>query len=250
MKTTTPAMLSLCMATLLGAAPVARADAISIDISGGTQWRTTEDWTLGTQWAIGNFQATDGVAAWAPYGNAATQLNPNRMMWNCGADGALCPGGGNGGAGPTEVYFGYAFDIAPGASFSGAAALIADDFFDLVINGQEVLAATLDGNFNGNGQPQPLTVDLTPFLRWGHNVLAIRAMDGYLEDAASCAARGAGYQTVYSNLGEFCKGNRANEYMFLSGSVVVVPEPTTWSMVGLALAGLMLARWRVPVPKS
>ncbi len=250
MKTTTPAMLCLCMAAILGGPPAARADTISIDISGGTQWRTTEDWLLGTQWAIGNFQATDGVAAWSPYGNAATELNANRMMWNCGADGSLCPGGGDGGAGPTEVYFGQAFDIAPGTVFSGAAALIADDFFDLVINGQEVLAATLDNNFNGNGQPQPLVVDLTPFLRWGHNVLAIRAMDGYLEDAGACAARGTGFVSVNSNLGEFCKGNRGNEYMYLSGSVLVTPEPTALSMVGLALAALMLVRWRAPALKS
>ena len=154
---------SLLASIALGS-PGAFAGITTYDISGGTQWRTTEDSSLGQQWGIGNFQAaTDGVAAWAPYGNSLTQLNANRMMWNCGANGLLCQGGGDGGAGPTEVFFGHSFFIEPGTTFSGAAAIIADDFFDLVINGQEVRAATLDGNQDTQGQPVPLLVDLTQY---------------------------------------------------------------------------------------
>jgi len=228
-------------------APQAQAGVLTYDISGGTQWRTTTDPLLGAQWSIGNFQQTDGIAAWAPYGNSATTtLNSNRMMWNCGSDGALCPGGGDGGKGPTEVFFGYSLFIKHGATFGGAAALIADDFFDLVINGREVLADTLDGNQDGSGQPVPLVVDLTPYLQEGDNVLALRAMDGYLESTIDCASRGSGFELVSSNLGNFCKGNRGNEYMFVSGSVVtVVPEPGALSLVGMAIAGLGVARRRL-----
>lgn len=239
------AAASLLAGLLFGAAQ-ANAGIVTYDISGGSQWRTTEDGALGNLWAIGAFQPTDGVAAWAPYGNSATTtLNENRMMWNCGADGSLCPGGGPGGLGPTEVFFGYSVFIQPGTTFSGAAAIIADDFFDLVINGIEVAAATLDGHKDASGQPVPLLLDLTPFLREGNNVIALRAMDGYLESPADCSARGAGFQSVTSNLGDFCKGDRQYEYMFISGSITVVPEPGALSLVGLGLLGLALTRRRV-----
>lgn len=237
-----PRKLLICGSLVFGLALCAinaNAGVVSYDISGSTKWRTTEDVLLGQQWGIGNFQWTDGVAATAPYGYAGTTtLNQNRMMWGCGVSGSLCPDGVNAGTGPTQVFFGYSFFIKPGATFSGTAAIIADDFFDLVINGQEVLAATLDGNQDANKQPVPLIVDLTQYLHEGNNVLAIRAMDGYLESADQCALRGTDWQSVSSNLGNFCEGNRDNEYMFVSGSVTVVPEPGALSLAAVALAAL------------
>lgn len=239
-----------CVAAGAALAPwVANAGIVTHDLSGGSQWRATLDPLLAGQWALGNFHATDGVAAWAPYGNTATTaLNANHMMWDCGLDGSLCPGGGNGGAGPTEVFFGYGFNIDAGATYGGAAALIADDFFDLVVNGHEVLAATLDGHKDASGQPVALVVNLTPFLHEGYNVLALRAMDGFLNGRLSCAEHGVGYSRVSTNLGEFCKGNRAFEYMFVSGSVTVetheAPEPAAWSLLPIALAALGWTRQR------
>lgn len=212
------------------------------DIGGGSQWHTTENQTLGQQWLSGNFQSTEGVAAWAPYGNSRTDLNANRMMWGCGSDGSLCPGGGDGGMGPTEVFFGYSIFIYPGASFRGAASIIADDFFDLTINGNEVFSATLDGHKDSNNQPLPVTIDFTPFLREGNNVFALRAMDGYLKNAFACES---GYTSVSSSLGDFCKGNRENEYMYVIGSVTVIPEPGGLSLVGVALVGLGVMRRRL-----
>ena len=68
-------------------------------------------------------------------------------------------------------------------------------------------------------------------------------MDGYLEQGQTtqCADR-PGFQLVSSNLGDFCKGNRNLQYMFISGSVNVVPEPGAFSLACLALLGLVLMR--------
>jgi hypothetical protein len=243
---------SAAFSLALGWAPLASADLLQIDLSGGSQWRSTTDGLLANQWTLGNFSASDGVAAYAPYGNSATNLNANRMMWSCGVDGSTCrDSGGNitGASGPTEVFFGYSFFVAPGQSILAAQiAIIADDFFDLVVNNQGVMAALLTDHLVG-GQPEPIIIDLMPFLHVGNNVLAIRAMDGVLMGAGGCDA---GFTQVTGNLGpfgnrqpiDFCKGDLLNEYMFISGSALVIPEPGVLSLILLGLAGVIGMRRR------
>lgn len=216
------------------------------DLSGGSGWRATLDPMQGQQWGLGNFNPTDGFAAYAPYANpGTTDLDANHMMWGCGAGAALCRdvnGEITGYTGPTEVFFARAFSIKPGAHLAGAAlAIIADDFFDLLINGQPVRAALLDDHQKPNGQPDPIVLDfatLAPFFRTGNNVLAIRAMDGYLKDPATDC--NSGFEAVNSHLGTFCRGDRAAEYLFVAGSAQVVPEPSSLALLGLA----GLAAWR------
>jgi hypothetical protein len=225
--------------------PAARADVTVHDFSAGSQWRTSTDPFQGQQWGRGNFNATDGVAAWANYSNPATTvLDPAHMMWNCGADGSACRNGSGfitGANGPSETYYGLDFTIHSGEHVAAALmSIIGDDFFDVVVNDQEVMAGILDQHMTANGQPNPVTLDLAPYLREGHNVLAIRAMDGYLMGAGSCRP---GFTEVSSNLGEFCTGQRGDQYLYVSGGAITVPEPGVLALVGIALAALA---WRRP----
>lgn len=235
----------------IGATSSSNAGVQVFDLSAGSNWRTTTDPMLGNQWAIGNFNSTDGVSARSPYSNADTQLNANRTMWNCGVDGSEClnsEGVVSGGSGPTEAFFGLSFFAKPGAKITNARiAIIADDFFDLVINGQEVIAAVLADHLTPDGQPEPLIIDLEPFLHSGNNTLAIRAMDGFLKGDGTCESSLSGtgpFVEVSSNLGSFCKGDLFNEYLFISGSATVIPEPGALHLMLLGFAGLIYQRRR------
>lgn len=231
---------ALTAALLTTTSPAALAGVQVYDFGAGSQWRSSTDPLQGQQWAIGNFAPTDGVAAWAPYGNPATpSLDAAHMMWNCGSDGSACKdssGQITGGDGPSETYYALAFTLDPGAHVaSSLMSLIGDDFFDLVINGQEIMAGTLDQHMS-NGQPDPVTINLAPYFHTGRNVMVIRAMDGYLlGNATSC---NAGFALVSSNLGDFCTGNRGYQYLYVSGGALTVPEPGMLALLGLGLVCL------------
>lgn len=210
---------AICLTFAL--ATPANAGSIVVDLSAGSNWRTTTDGLLANQWNNGNFNDTDGVAATAPYGNAATTtLNENRMMWNC-EPGTNCTFDADGnalGTGPSQAWFGLSFEVKEGASVTnGGLAIIADDFFELRINGEFVLDALLTDNQDATGQPVPIVLDfatLSPFFGTGTNTLVVEAQDFLVF-----------------------------EYLFISGSVEVVPEPATLLLFGLG--GLFLGFSRV-----
>jgi hypothetical protein len=235
-----PAMAWACAAAVATLAWPAAASTVTYDLGAGPQWRATDDVLLAQQWAIGNFNPADGVAATSPYRNSTTDPAIGATMWYCGAGGSLCPGGPDGGLGPTQAFFATSFPVQAGAAAAGVLRLIADDYVDLVVNDQLVISALLDQHKDANGQPVPLLVDLTPYLIAGRdNVVAMRAMDGYLLGGAlSCDA---GYQPVSSNMGDFCQGDNVYEYVAVTGSVTVVPEPPfilLAALLGVAAASL------------
>ena len=167
-------------------------------------------------------------------------------MWGCGADGSLCKGSNGvitGVDGPTEAFFALGFSIEPGAPVaSGTLNIIADDYFELFVNGNFVADGLLDVlQYSG-----PVAVDFTHLLHEGQNVLAVRAMDGYQKNpSSSCAGYFLGpYTEVSSHLGPFCQGNRLNEGLEITGLVTGVPEPSVLPLMGLGLAALALLRRR------
>lgn len=230
----------------LATAPIVNASTTFVNLDASSAWRTTTDRSVGSQWARGNFDLSDGIPAFAPYHRGADTPFNSRTMWNCGVDGALCEnedGTITGRDGPTEAFFARSFFSKPGAVAVGAIEIIADDYFALVVNGQRVAAEFLDENIDqATGLPDPVAIDLTPFLRDGLNVLAIHAMDGYPKGSASDCSEFEGVLTEVESLaGLFCRGDRANEYVYVSGAALVVPEPSSISLLVLGVFGLGLA---------
>lgn len=222
--------ISIVTCLAIGFTPVSHAGLLHFDqdLSGGA-WRTTTDVLVANQWFNGNFDATDGLAALSPYGNPQTQLNQNDMMWSPEGAAAL------------EVWFGYSFNVDSKTSITnGLIAIIADDFFRLIINGQDLLTALLVDNQDVNGQPVPIILDfatLQPFFQTGKNVILVQAMDGFLDSGQGCGV----FDPRQTSLGTFCKRDLANEYLYVSGAVqlsTVVPEPASIALLAFGLAGL------------
>jgi len=210
------------------------------DISASSTWRATTDQAQGNQWLQGIFNRSEGDAAWLPY-----QARTTNTMWACGPGASLCKNANGlitGVDGPTQAFFALDFSIEPTTRAAFARMqIIADDYFELYVNGQFVRDGLLD--LIGG----PVSVDFLQFLHDGENVLAIRAMDGHLKQAGldcnSGAYLGGPFTEVSTHLGQFCKGNRANESLNINGRVVV-PEPGPLSIVALGVAGVVLSRRR------
>lgn len=239
---------ALLAAGLLAGASGASATQI-ININSGSQWRSTTDGLVGTQWFFGNF-SNAGDPATAPYPNPLTTPNDivpgtsAQLMWACGPSSTLCDN--TGANGPTEVFFGMALDLKPNPiARLGAAQIIADDYFEFIVNGQFVQTGYLDDRIDPvTGQPVPVSIDFTSYLHDGYNWLEIHALDGYFPTLGAACDPGYTERPVQDARGTFCAGDRIFEFAFVDGVIVSVPVPMTAALMGAGLLGLVRRRNR------
>ncbi|WP_321393757.1 hypothetical protein [Emcibacter sp.] len=258
-----PIRILLTFAVAAIAAALSTAHANIIDLSGGSNWLSTDNGVIGTRWTQGIVNPGEGVPATAPYGNTSTTtLNKNKMMWYCGGDGSLCTvddDGNASGDGPIDTFYLRSFYLKSD-DIDGALALIADDFLEVWLNGQFVFNGILEQN-QTEGQPDPfvltisdlnLSIDsgttlnqadsggLENILQVGWNTLAIRAMDGSLPDDEEGCVQGD--EKIITG-GTFCNYNRAFEYLFVSGSVRA-DEPASLALLMCGLLCISVASKR------
>ncbi|WP_417317214.1 PEP-CTERM sorting domain-containing protein [Emcibacter sp.] len=237
-----------------------------IDLSAGSGWLATDDGVIGSRWASGIVNPGEGAPATTPYGNVSTALGKGSMMWYCGNDGSLCnvdEDGNSSGDGPTEAFFLRSFYLKAEA-IAGAFAIIADDFLEVWLNGQFVFNGLLTDNMNG-GQPVPFIVDVngmdlsissgntlhqsepTGFyeniLQVGWNTMAVRAMDGSLLGTNEQCPPGTTSRNITGG-DIFCSYNNFYEYLSITGSLAVVPEPAPLALLGGGLLLLAFSRRR------
>lgn len=231
-----------------------RAAITAVDFGASSSWFATTDRALGMLWLQGiTNEQVPGDPAFVPYDNPATPvLNPNRMMWACGADGSLCPRVSDPDEpefrnGPNEAFFRYTFSIKPEAfAQSVAGSIIADDYFELYVNGDFILAGALSNHQTVTDPedpeevPDPIPIplpDFSDFLHEGENTLAIYAADGFLR-VDQCLFNED--EIVSKEDGQrFCIGNNGLEYVFVQGAATIVPEPATLTLLGLAVAAAL-----------
>lgn len=244
---------AMVLALFLGGAVFAPGDAraaiTAVDFGASSSWFATTDRALGTLWLQGiTNEQVPGYPAFVPYDNPATTvLNPNRMMWACGADRSLCPHIPDPDEaelfrnGPDEAFFRYTFSIKPEAfAQSVAGSIIADDYFELYVNGNFILAGALSNHqtvTDPEEVPDPIPIplpDFSDFLHEGENTLAIYAADGFFR-ANGCLFNED--EIVSKEDGQrFCIGNNGLEYMFIQGAATIVPEPAALTLLGIAVA--------------
>lgn len=230
-------------ALALGLAGTVQADPVQIySLSARTDylWMSTSDTGIGENWLKGLAGSGPGVVdATHPYGNPATSaLAPEDMMWHC-------PSGGCSGSPRTNlVYFSTVFTLNSDFKVSGGRLdIIADDYFELYLNGILISSGLLEANMDSSGQPVPLSIDLARYkddFYGGDNLLAIKAMDGNLRAPGdSCTG-----STVQTQAGPFCQRERGYEYVYVAGSVETIPEPPVGSLTAFSIAALAAVRQR------
>lgn len=221
----------------IGIASHVHAAALSQDIiTRSPLWRSTTapvggnlDWTLpnydDSSWHPAVYIDDNGLIS-------AADIRPGtnaQLMWHRPDDGPW-----NGFNGPNEAFFRHEFNLdltSVRLPILGQALVIADDVMDMWVNGVDVITPergyplgviTLDDNLGPDGEPDPVFVDFTSFLRNGANVIAIRANDGTVGQPS----------------------DRLAEFVFFDGSVTSVPEPSQIALIGSGLLGLGFATRR------
>ncbi len=218
-----------------------------LDIASGPGWEASVD---GINW----------FPAYAPYPNPFTEPTPNlnldptkidprvpdagtsnaKLMW-------FAPPGTtpDGRSGPTKVFFKYEFDMSSATIFGDpqgvASALIAaDDWMSVKLNGHEVGTYLLDDHKLSNGQPEPIAINLSNFLKTlslnpddppgtDHNVILIEAHDG------GVAAGERGYEWVFFDA-QYDSPNPASPVTFRTpGAAIPAPATALLMVSGLPL---------------
>lgn len=217
---------AVAFALLAGLGGSLHAAPINLSILSGSNWLSTTSPGAGDAWTTAAFDDSSWISAFAPYPNSITTPNDivpgtsAQLMWYWNK-----PTPPTGGSGPNEAFFRFNFNLPVTASLPllAQAMVIADDVFEMYVNGTLVKIEDLDGNQGPGGKPIPVFIDFTSNLQVGDNVIAIRAFDGSLVGGPS---------------------NRGLEWLFFDGVIasVSVPEPSTPLLLGAALVGLAFAR--------
>lgn len=202
-------------ATLSG---LVHATPIDMSIRSGSGWLATTDPGAGSDWTTAGFNDDTWISAYAPYPNDVVtpdDIRPGTLaefMWYW--DSEVPPTGWNG---PETAYFRYNFFLDPAFDIpiAAQAAVIADDVFQMYVNGHFVAMEDLDGNQDENGIPIFRLVDFTQWLLPGDNVIAIQAWDGNIADGAF---------------------DRGYELVFFDGRIRSIPEPGSLSLLALGIA--------------
>lgn len=217
--------LGLAALALLAAAGQAAAAPINMPIVSGAQWKSSDAAPVG--WQMPGFDDSAWANAYAPYPNPITTPadlangpTSAQLMWHFTGPN---PTGQNG---PVEAWFRYNFTlaIAPDSlPLLGQALLLADDDFELYVNGQLVpfFGPT---SLAARGE-NPVFADFSSMLANGDNVIAIHAVDNSLA----------------------APGDLLFEWLYFDGRIHTVPEPGSCALI-LGGASWWLVRRRARRP--
>ncbi len=188
---------------------------INLHITSSSDWLAT-DTDPGAGWTDVGFNDSTWINASAPYQglpNTPGDVLPGtsaEFMWYWDAS---YPADGRSGPGIAWFRYEFTLDLAlDSLPLIAQALMTVDDDFDLYVNGQFIL-----GDHDHGGADDLFFVDFTSELQNGANVLAIRGIDGWSDTTGQ---------------------DRLYERVLFDGQISTVPEPTTFALLGIGLAGL------------